>query len=136
MAWSNASSRTVMRIFGCVEDGRWEEAKSLHHPSFWCEDRRPGLRGRTTLRGQLANLRAIRSLGSFEVEEECLQILGENLSLCRYVFRGRDDSPFEIEFLSVNEVDDSGLMANYVVFDPSDIEEALTELNSRSNPPR
>jgi hypothetical protein len=81
----------------------------------------------------MKNLRAIASLGPFEVEEECLAACGATLSLCRYVFRGAREQPsFEVEFLSVNESDPAGLMLNYVTFESADLASAIREFESRA----
>lgn len=131
----NAATRIGSRIadaFNC-RDRETFYAFATANGSF--TDRRQGLNSGTDGLDLQRNLHATLDIAplSWEMTWEPIAIRGTRLSLEREYWRDldQDGQPITVEFLSVVEANDSGLLHSCVLFDVDDVDAAFAELETR-----
>ena len=95
------------------------------------DDRRPTVSsGRRVGREQIIELtESLAAVGFDSMTQEPIAIRGERLALMRRAWRNPDG--FDLEVLALQELDDAGLVAHNVLFDPDDLALALVDLDRR-----
>lgn len=127
----NRCTRAMRVIDDCIVRRDWESVGRHLTPEMVFEDRRPGFRMTVRGDGQIEHLKALAAIGVERVDRTLLATRGENLALSEVVFGGADGGSFVGELLAVEEVDALGRAVGAVVFDPSDLGDAFTELDQR-----
>lgn len=125
----NAATRQIRRLPGALASGDIEGLRPFLAADAGIDDRRAGFRHLSAgADAVIAELEAIRDLGGRRVDLDVLAVRGERLALVRVHVVG---SGFVVEILSIMEVDDEGRGGVVVVFDTTDLAEALLELDNR-----
>ncbi|KUI42021.1 hypothetical protein AU197_18030 [Mycobacterium sp. IS-1590] len=130
----NAATRMRERLADAFNHRDIDEFLALTSPDGRIDDRRKGLQA---LHDPSDRRRAAQAL--FEVPRtwrlnlDHIAIRGSRLSLTRQIYRDTDDDsqPVTIEHLAVVEINDDGLMHDFVNFDSDDLDAAFAELESR-----
>ena len=131
---SNAARRAADTFMEAFARRDWSAFDSLVTADCMFDDRRAGLRDkRIGPAGLVAVLRPAAEMGTASFESTTLAMRGERLVLMRCTARGRAATPgaFETQFLSVQEIDDEGLISAIIDFDPDDLEAASALLEER-----
>jgi ketosteroid isomerase-like protein len=113
------------------EAEEWDTLLALCAPALEYDDRRRGLRTSGDLEMCLTSWRYIFSRGS---RPACtlLATSGDRLALYRMRWTGADDQPaYEVDTLSLTEVDAEGRIVARIIFDPDDRRAANLELVER-----
>jgi hypothetical protein len=127
----NACLRTVERVNALWDGADWQRLAELFRTDSSFVDRRRGMSTSLTGRDQLVEeMRLSSDLGPVEHRNTCVATRGERLALVRRVFSSLAPE-IEVELLMVYEIDQDGLMHRQLVFDPDDLNGALTELDER-----
>src|SRR5438270_74466 len=99
------------------------------------DDRRPivssgSRRGREV---DLANMRALASIGVTNMRSTVVATRGNRLVLSRARMSGRDQRPeaFHTQVLDVVEIDSDSRIVAHIAFDPDDFDSAFAELDAR-----
>jgi hypothetical protein len=80
----------------------------------------------------VANMAGVIDVGLTNVSSTVIATRGDRLDLCRTRVSGEDrPEAFQVEFLSVVEVDADQLIVARILFDPEDIDSAFEELDAR-----
>ena len=112
---------------GRAED--WEAYARLHAEGVVLEDRRRGLGARFEGRAAMAEFAKASIPGVDHISVETIAARGDRLALARGTWSMRGG--FEVELFSLHEVDEAGLIASIVLFDPDDRDAAIIELDRR-----
>jgi len=129
-----ATTATVamQRAWAVFDSGDFDAARALCSPSFKWEDRRPlvGLSGDVEL--MIASARERLASGARHQRREILGTAGDRIAIGRVLWAGGPaDGRFEVEFLTVHEVDEAGLCTAMIFLDPDDLGAAQREAASR-----
>jgi class 3 adenylate cyclase/tetratricopeptide (TPR) repeat protein len=125
----NAASRGFVVSFDAMVKADFETARAWLTADTIAEDRRPGLSNRIDGRdGVLDQIRSLASLGVLRVDSTVIALRGDRLALLDSLFTGKN---FEARALFLNEVDELGRNVCSICFDPTQIDESLTELDER-----
>lgn len=130
----NAATRMRERLADAFNHRDIDEFLALTSPDGRIDDRRKGLQA---LHDPSDRRRAAQAL--FEVPRtwrlnlDHIAIRGSRLSLTRQIYRDTSDDsqPVTIEHLAVVEINDDGLMHDFVNFDSDDLDAAFEELETR-----
>ncbi len=128
----NAATRAMKLVDRNLISGNPEASRSLYAEDVELYDVRAGVR--LTLRGVDARIEDMRSavdVGVRQVETTVVATRGDRLSLHRLVFAGAGPDPYEIEFLSIAELDADGLITSSYRFDGSNLDGAFELLEER-----
>src|SRR5262249_38599760 len=127
----NAATRAYDRVHEAVESQDWNALRALCAPTLVYDDRRRGLRTTGDVEMWLASVQYIFSLRT-RATRTLLATSGDRLALNRNLWTGAADRPtFEIETLSVTEVDTKGRLVARILFDPDDRRAAFDEAHAR-----
>ncbi len=131
----NAASKAEQRALECFATRDWVSMAQYLAEDLALDDRRRVVNAGTR-RGRnaaIADARAVADLGGTEITSEVIATRGNRLFLARSHLssRGQESERFHTESLCVASSDDDGRIAARVVFDPDDINAALTELDAR-----
>ncbi|RDH79908.1 hypothetical protein DVS77_02520 [Mycolicibacterium moriokaense] len=131
----NAASRAYDRLNAYLAARDWDALAEMVADDICNDDRRrivsSGIqRGRDA---QMANLQAAAALGVTDTASAVIATRGERLVLARYQYAGSDGRPqsFNLEILSIVEINTDNQIAAIVLFDLDDIESAFAELDAR-----
>jgi class 3 adenylate cyclase len=135
----NAASRADRRVSELFTESRWDEIGALLADDIRVEDRRRTLGRESNDRAtEVANVRAIASLGAETITVTPLALRGDRLCLSQLRFEGRvarqeptDTERLAVDALSITEVDTDGLTVARTHFDIDDIDAAFEELDAR-----
>ncbi|WP_231996728.1 BTAD domain-containing putative transcriptional regulator [Mycobacterium scrofulaceum] len=131
----NAASRVVHQFLTHFGSHDWEAMAELLADDFCSDDRRSvinaGIRGGRDI--EMANWRATAEVWMSDVRATVVATRGENLALFRFTFTSQDALPvsFQAAALGVVEIDDDNRCAAAVIFDPDNIDAAISELDAR-----
>ncbi|WP_419866299.1 BTAD domain-containing putative transcriptional regulator [Mycobacterium scrofulaceum] len=131
----NAASRVVHQFLTHFGTHNWEAMAELLAGDFCSDDRRSvinaGIRGGRDI--EMANWRATAEVWMSDVRATVVATRGENLALFRFTFTSQDALPtsFQAAALGVVEIDGDDRCAAAVIFDPDDIDAAISELDAR-----
>ncbi|MBX7432011.1 AAA family ATPase [Mycobacterium sp. Y57] len=130
----NAATRVGEQLTAAFAARNWEAMAGLLADGLYNEDRRRvvngGIRqGRDSL---LEDMRAAADVGVSRFEWTSIATRGERLILVRAKTR-YDERPgaFHVDNLAVAELDADGRIAAQVIFEPDDMDAAVTELDAR-----
>ncbi len=131
----NAASQTIDHFRACFVARDWAEMTELLAEDISVDDRRP-IVGSGSQRGRhidIANMRALASIGVTNMTSTVIATRGERLALSRARMSGRDQRPeaFHTEVLDVVEINAANQIAAHIAFEPNDIDAAIAELNAR-----
>ncbi|OBH92596.1 regulator [Mycobacterium sp. E2733] len=131
----NTTTRVLEQFLAHFAAQRWDEMASLLAEDFCSDDRRSVInagirRGRDV---EMANWRATAEVWMSDVQAAIIATRGERLALFRFTFASQDSLPaaFQAAALGVIEVNDDNRFASTAVFDPDDLDAAITELEAR-----
>ncbi|MGV0606722.1 BTAD domain-containing putative transcriptional regulator [Mycolicibacterium sp. XJ1904] len=130
----NAASRANLRFLAHFAAGDWDAIAELIADSYSYDDRRrivnSGVRhGRTHA---MEDVRAAVDLGLWRsLSAATVATRGKRLALMRFHASGHDPEAIQFDVFQIIEVDVNGQFTAVVVFDVSDIDSALEELESR-----
>jgi ketosteroid isomerase-like protein len=128
----NAATRACDRVHEGGEAQDWDALRALFAPTLAFDDRRRGLRTSGDLELYLASTQYILSRRT-RAARTLLATSGDRLALHRNLWTGAEDRPvFEIETLSLTEVDAEGRIVARIVFDPDDRRAAAREMLERA----
>ena len=127
----NSCVRINRRLWDFYVDEDWGAIRDLYHDGHVVEDLRDGLR--MTFTGpdeNLANLKALQSVGGVLESFEPIAIRGDRLALIRFGIVGPDEeSSFDSDVLVLNSIDTEGRLDKAFVLDSSDVARAFAELD-------
>jgi hypothetical protein len=131
----NAASQAAERFFAYMEARHWAAMADILADESFSDDRRrvvnAGLwRGRDVV---IAELRKTTDYGVLIGIPELIAIRGQRLVLgcVRWSASDQGAEAFPSEALCITEVDKDGQIAAIIMFDPDDLEAAITELDAR-----
>src|SRR5262249_3795093 len=128
----NAAIRARDRLHEAGEAQDWDAARALCAPALVFDDRRRSVLLTGDRELFVASMQHIFSRGRARVARTVLATAGDRLVLLRDLWtEAGDASPFEIETLSVWEVDADGHMVAIIAFDPDDRRAASVEMFER-----
>jgi class 3 adenylate cyclase len=128
----NAALRTRGQWDTARLAGQWDAARALVADSFAVDDRRAGLRVHGDAEMWLRSTEHVMAGHDVQLDRTPLGVLGDRIAVERYVWRGGPvGAPFEIEHLSLTEVDGDGLLVAIVVFDRDDLPDGMREARER-----
>ena len=130
----NAASAAHARLTACVAARDWNALSEILADDIAIDDRRRVVNSGIT-RGRdaaVANMSGVIEVGLTNVSSTVIATRGDRLDLCRTCVSGQDrPEAFQIEFLSVVEIDADQRIVARVLFDPEDIDSAFEELDAR-----
>ncbi|GBG37430.1 hypothetical protein NJB14197_00340 [Mycobacterium montefiorense] len=114
----------------------WDAIRVMLADDHYSDDRRRVIgagirRGRDV---QMDELRAVTAeFGTVTMTSVVIATRGERLALCRGSYMGRDQRPgaYQIDALTITEINADEQIAAVVMFDPDDIDTAFAELDAR-----
>ncbi|BBZ14762.1 BTAD domain-containing putative transcriptional regulator [Mycobacterium branderi] len=131
----NAATRVTDRYLARLPARDFEVMAEILAEDFLYDDRRRTVnagvrRGRDA---EIANVRAIAELGTFDITSTAIATRGERLILSRVRASVLDERPgaFHSDELDIVELDADERIAAHVTFDPDDFEAAIAELDAR-----
>ncbi|KUI47640.1 hypothetical protein AU198_23865 [Mycobacterium sp. GA-1199] len=130
----NAATRMRERLADAFNRRDVDGFLALTSPDGRIDDRRKGLQA---LHDPSDRRRAAQALfeapRTWRLNLDHIAIRGSRLSLTRQIYRDTDDDsqPVTIEHLAVVEINDDGLMHDFVNFDSDDLDAAFAELETR-----
>ncbi len=130
----NAATRLWERLADAFNHHDVEAFLELASPDGRIDDRRKGLQA---LHDPSDRRRAAQALfeapSTWRLTMDHVAIRGSRLSLARQIYRDTEDDsrPVTVELLAVVEIDDAGLMQDFVNFDAEDLRAAVAELETR-----
>jgi ketosteroid isomerase-like protein len=128
----NAATRTRDRLHDACEAQDWDAVRALFEPAVLFDDRRRGLLTTGDREMHLASLQHAFSRGRIRVARTVLATAGDGLTLERELWTAAaDPSRFEIETITLSEVDAEGRLVAFISFDPDDRRAADAELLER-----
>jgi ketosteroid isomerase-like protein len=128
----NAVTRARDRLHDACEAQDWDAVRALFAPAVLYDDRRRGILTTGDREMYLASLQHAFSRGRTRVVRTVLATAGDRLTLERDLWTAAGDaSPFEIETLSIHEVDAEGCFVACITFDPDDRRAASAEMLER-----
>jgi hypothetical protein len=128
----NGATRACDRVTSAGEAQDWDALRALCAPALEFDDRRRGLRTSGDVETFLASWRYGFSHGA-RAARTLLATSGDRLALYRHFWTGAEDRPaFEIETLTVTEVDAEGRIVARITFDPDDRRAAAREMFERT----
>lgn len=128
----NLCTRAWTRFGQALIRRDWVEVAEAYSENLVYEDRRRGLRDRRVgRRAQLEQLKAAADAGAARFEGVVVAVRGDRLALHRNIIRGKDAGGFEVETLSVHELEPGDGFVADIVFDADDLDAALDELDAR-----
>lgn len=130
----NTATRMWERLADAFNHHDVEAFLALTSPTGCIDDRRKGLQalhGPSDRRN--AALALFESPLSWRTEVEYVATRGVRLALARQIYRDTADEsqPITVDVLTVVEINDDGLMGDFVNFDSDDIDAAFEELETR-----
>jgi hypothetical protein len=127
----NAATRASDRLQEAGRAQDWDALRALCAPELELDDRRRGLRMTGDREMYVASMRHVFS-GRARAARTVLATSGDRLALERVLWTGPEDaSLFEIETLSIWEVDAEGHVVARIIFDPDERRAASAELFER-----
>ena len=130
----NAASAKHARLTACVAANDWNGLSEILADDIAIDDRRRVVNSGIThgRDAAVANMGAVIDVGLTNVSSTVIATRGDRLDLCRTCVSGQDrPEAFQIEFLSVVEIDADERIAARVLFDPDDVDAAFAELDAR-----
>jgi hypothetical protein len=130
----NTASRAHARLTACVAANDWNGLSEILADDIAIDDRRRVVNSGIThgRDAAVANMGAVIDVGLTNVSSTVIATRGGRLDLCRICVSGQDrPEAFQIEFLSVVEIDADERIAARVLFDPEDVDAAFAELDAR-----
>jgi len=130
----NAASRAHARLTACVAATDWNGLSEILADDIAIDDRRRVVNSGIThgREAAVANMGSVIDVGLTDVSSTVIATRGDRLDLCRTSVSGEDrPEAFQIEFLSVVEIDADQRIAARVLFEPEDIDAAFEELDAR-----
>lgn len=130
----NAATRMRERLADAFNRRDVDGFLALTSPDGRIDDRRKGLQA---LHDPSDRRRAAQALfeapRTWRLNLDHIAIRGSRLSLTRQIYRDTDDDsqPVTIEHLAVVEINDDGLLHDFVNFDSDDLDAAFAELETR-----
>jgi hypothetical protein len=129
---TNACVRAHLAQLDDFFAGRWDAVAGRYEEDVLAEDRRPGIR--TQRRGRtmrVDELRVLSEIGVTQIRSTTLALRGDRLALVGLQLSGDDAASYHVETIALYEVNESGLFVRVVLFEPSQIGDALVELADR-----
>ncbi|CAM2767742.1 SnoaL-like domain-containing protein [Mycobacterium intermedium] len=131
----NTTSQVAQRFLAHFAALDWDVIAETLADDF-CQDDRRRVVGAGVRRGrgaQIEDMRATAELGIMSVTPTSIALRGERLALMRVGFSFRDQGPraFDVERLSVYEINADDRIVAIVAFGPDDIDAAFQELDTR-----
>ena len=128
----NAAMRAARRSVQLIMADDFESYARDLAPDVAFEDRRSLLRHESQgPEALLEQLRALRSLGTVDIRQDPLATRGERLALMRSQVINGDVPGFDVDALTLTELDEAGRTSFAAIFDPEDLESAFDELDER-----
>jgi hypothetical protein len=130
----NMAASAVQRTLTLIDRRDFEGHAALTAPDYRGIDHRRGLRSEYIGRDQrMKQAKAIASVGFSAGDATVLATRGDHLALVRLKYRSSDSgADYDIELLSITEVDDEGRVVFTSRRDPDDIDAAFDELDERA----
>jgi ketosteroid isomerase-like protein len=126
----NAATRATDRFEHCFAARDWDALRGLYAPAMVFDDRRRLIRTAGDREMFLANCRVVGS--GTQLSRTLLATAGDRLALERFLWSGgHQGGQFEIETLTLIEVDAEGVCDAAVIFDPDDRRAAAREMLER-----
>src|SRR5262249_50868993 len=127
----NAATRAYDRMREAAEAQAWDALRALCAPELDYDARRRGLRTRGDLEMYLGSMQYLVSHRARRAST-LLATAGDRLALYRNRWTGADDpTAYEVETLTVSEVDAEGRIVARIIFDPDDRRAASAEMLER-----
>jgi ketosteroid isomerase-like protein len=130
----NAATAAMDRIHAAFEAGDWQALRAQCAPAMTSDDRRRHVLFEVDLEQWIADWRDARAQG-MRLARRIVGTAGDRIALERMLFSGPstllEGGPFEIEHLTLNEVDDQGRIAASITFDLDDRRAAFREAHER-----
>ena len=130
----NAASAKHARLTACVATRDWDGLSEILADDIAIDDRRRVVNSGIThgRDAAVANMGAVIDVGLTNVSSTVIATRGDRLDLCRTCISGQDrPQAFQVEFLSLVEIDADERIVARVLFDPEDLGAAVEELNAR-----
>ena len=131
----NAASQQIERLRSCFATRDWAEMAELMADDVFTDDRRRivGAGSQYGRDADIANMRALTSIGVTNMASTVIATRGARLALSRARLTGRDQRPeaFHTEVLDVVEINADNRIAAHIAFEPNDIDAAFEELDAR-----
>jgi hypothetical protein len=129
----NRAARVVAAHDGAFARRDWEALIGCYAPGFVLEDRRSYVARVYTEEESLGTVRHAYDNGEIQWARRVLATRGERLALVRDDVSGLDgEVEFELQSLTLVEIDRDGLVSHHTAFDPEDLELAVAELDARA----
>jgi ketosteroid isomerase-like protein len=129
----NACTRTWEQLRETFAEKRWDAHRRSVAEGVVMEDRRSGLRN--TLAGVDAYMETARIISGLspELTSDVVAVRGDRLALTRDTYREptEQEGAFEVEALTLLEVDSDVQLVLFVSFDPEELDAAFAELEQR-----
>nr|WP_268778108.1 BTAD domain-containing putative transcriptional regulator [Mycolicibacterium malmesburyense] len=130
----NAATRMWERLADAFNRRDVNGFLALTSPDGRIDDRRKGLQAlHEPPDRRKAALALFESPLAWRTDLEPVAIRGERLALARQIYRDTADEiqPVTVDLLTVVEINDDGLMGDFINFDSDDLDGALAELDTR-----
>ena len=130
----NAATQMWERLADAFNHHDVEGFLALTSPDGRIDDRRKGLQAlHEPPDRRKAALALFESPLAWRTDLEPVAIRGERLALARQIYRDTADEiqPVTVDLLTVVEINDDGLMGDFINFDGDDLDGALAELDTR-----
>ncbi|MGE2815788.1 BTAD domain-containing putative transcriptional regulator [Mycobacterium heidelbergense] len=130
----NAASAKHARLTACVATRDWNGLSEILADDIAIDDRRRVVNSGITYGrdAAVANMAGVIGVGLTNISSDVVAIRGDRLDLCRTCVSGQDrPGAFQVEFLSIVEIDADERIVARVLFDPDDIDAAFEELDAR-----
>jgi class 3 adenylate cyclase/ketosteroid isomerase-like protein/tetratricopeptide (TPR) repeat protein len=128
----NRCARLALKAWELLQADDWDGLAALISDDVEFVDNRSGLRAVVEGKdAQLETFRTIRDFGA-RVVVDVIATRGERLALTRLRFTTDDpETPFEVELLSLADIDDDGRLIRGSQYDIVDFDAAMAELDAR-----
>ncbi|WP_217695763.1 nuclear transport factor 2 family protein [Mycobacterium sp. SP-6446] len=130
----NAASAKHARLTACVATRDWNGLSEILADDIAIDDRRRVVNSGITYGrdAAVANMAGVIGVGLTNISSDVVAIRGDRLDLCRTCVSGQDrPGAFQVEFLSIVEIDADERIVARVLFDPDDIDAAFKDLDAR-----
>jgi ketosteroid isomerase-like protein len=127
----NVATRMSERVEELRRHHDWRALRALAADGFVYEDRRPGNHLAGSVDMFIESDRFVMGRADLCIERELLVTAGDRIRLEHIVFRAERADDFQIELLSLLEIDAAGRLAAVIAFDPGDRRAAYVETQTR-----
>jgi hypothetical protein len=127
----NQAARSTRLATSAFERRDWDVVASMFSGASSWVDNRPGLASELTGRDEIVrNLQTMSEIGARSMSMTLLETRGEYLALFRGDVSGTDPDAFGVVDLTLVMVDAEGLVTRTSIYEPDQLADAVSELES------